>query len=75
MEHPAVREIAQALESIGIRIHNGQCYAPCRSCKRTRRWSPAEVSSKRVVNLLFCIDCLRAHQLATTAQSEIIVPN
>jgi len=72
-EHPAVREISQALESIGIKIKGEHCYAPCRACKRVRRWTPAEVSAKRVVNLLFCNDCLKLQQLATTNRSEIIV--
>lgn len=73
MEHPALREIVQALESIGLRIYDGHCVAPCRQCKRSRRWKPEEVASKRITNLLFCTDCLRLMQLATTQKNEIII--
>lgn len=72
MEHPAVREIAHALESIGVRFAGDHAYAPCRACKRTRRWQPNELAHKRVLNLLYCNACLSLQKLATTNRSEII---
>lgn len=73
MEHPALRDVVGALESIGVRIRGEFCYAPCRKCKRVRRFTPLEIPHKRIIGLLFCNDCIKSLQLATTQRSEIIV--
>ena len=73
MEHPALREIVQALEAMGVKFQGDDAHRPCQACKRYRRWKAHEIAHKRVANLLFCNACLSRLQLATTNRSESII--
>lgn len=73
MEHPALREIVQALEAMGVKFQGEFAHRPCQACKRHRRWRVNEIAHKRVLNLVFCNACLSLQKLATTNRSEILI--
>jgi hypothetical protein len=73
MEHESLGEVVRAFESIGTRFSDSHAFVPCRRCKRTRRFSPAELAGLRTVGYLFCRDCLTALSFATTQQRNQII--
>ena len=73
MEHAALGEVVLAFESIGVKFRDANAYVPCRRCKRTRRFAPNQLAAIRGLSLLFCLDCLKSMQLATTLKTQTIV--
>ena len=71
--HPGAIEVIRALEALGARIRDDWVYVECRSCHRIRKFTHSGVAHLRVVSLLFCLQCIKALQLATANKSEIII--